>query len=176
MAQGLTYSVAHVVLRARAQVENSGGGDCEHVKARLVSYKVRVKCALQRAAGNGREKSTIPAAREKIHRGFFSRGRSHIFSFRRIEVGVVETAMARTRREFARAEVCRLRARFRGRCRLDGFTIEDLDGGDSLPILDEIEAAALAALDGSVSDFVDVVHLPLRSMADISARTSACHD
>jgi benzoate-CoA ligase len=40
-AQGLTYSVAHVVLRAEsAGSKNLAAEICEHVKARLVSYKV----------------------------------------------------------------------------------------------------------------------------------------
>jgi len=40
-AQGLTYSVAHVVLRAEsARSQELAAEICEHVKARLVSYKV----------------------------------------------------------------------------------------------------------------------------------------
>src|SRR6266851_2395690 len=40
-AQGLTYSVAHVVLRGGVQgTEKLAAEICEHVKARLVSYKV----------------------------------------------------------------------------------------------------------------------------------------
>jgi len=39
--QGLTYSVAHVVLRAGSKgLDQLAGEICEHVKARLVSYKV----------------------------------------------------------------------------------------------------------------------------------------
>jgi benzoate-CoA ligase len=40
-AQGLTYSVAHVLLREGIdRSENLAAEICEHVKARLVSYKV----------------------------------------------------------------------------------------------------------------------------------------
>jgi acyl-coenzyme A synthetase/AMP-(fatty) acid ligase len=39
--RGLSYSVAHVVLRGNIQgSEKLAGEICEHVKARLVSYKV----------------------------------------------------------------------------------------------------------------------------------------
>jgi len=43
---------------------------------------------------------------------------------------------------------------FEGRCGWDRFTINDFDGGELFAILNEIEAAALAAFEGSVLGFL----------------------
>jgi len=51
--RGLAYSVAHIVLRGNVQgSEELAAEICEHVKARLVSYKVRRSSILQRVAQN----------------------------------------------------------------------------------------------------------------------------